>query len=315
MKTVALLDTSICTTNLGDQIIMESVREEMEALLPGAFSLNLQTHDYMHDRSYQLLSLSDYIIVGGTNLLSSNMNHYNQWKIGIRDYFKLRGVILLGVGWWQYQQKPNFYTRQLLGKVLHPTFLHSVRDEFTKNMLVDNNIAKAVNTSCITMWRLDEEKLTSLDYEANSVILTLTDYKPNVLVDKEIVRILKKKYRKVYYWIQGQGDFIYSRKVFDEGDVEYIDPNLKAFDDFIVSNPAVDFIGTRLHAGIRCLQKGIRTLIIGVDNRAIEIARDTGLPVVNRDSIGDVEDRILNGWDINLRLNHEAINIWRKQFE
>jgi hypothetical protein len=42
----------------------------------------------------------------------------------------------------------------------------------------------------------------------------------------------------------------------------------------------VDFVGARLHGGIRALQRGRRTLTIALDNRAREIAGDTGMPVV-----------------------------------
>ncbi len=51
---------------------------------------------------------------------------------------------------------------------------------------------------------------------------------------------------------------------------------------FLASGTPVDYIGTRLHGGVFCLLRGKRSLIVEVDNRATEIARDTGLPTVKR---------------------------------
>ena len=44
----------------------------------------------------------------------------------------------------------------------------------------------------------------------------------------------------------------------------------------------VDYVGTRLHAGIFALNHKVRSIIVAVDNRAIEIAKDTNLPIVRR---------------------------------
>ena len=54
--------------------------------------------------------------------------------VGISNFrlpLRLRDLILLAVGWWQYQDGINDYTRLLLGRILHRTRLHSVRDAYT----------------------------------------------------------------------------------------------------------------------------------------------------------------------------------------
>ena len=76
----------------------------------------------------------------------------------------------------------------------------------------------------------------------------------------------------------------------------------------------MDFVGTRLHGGIRALQKGHRTLIIGIDNRAIEINRDTGLPVLNSEEMNRLPDIIEARYDTKIDLNTANIRTFLAQF-
>ena len=48
-------------------------------------------------------------------------------------------------------------------------------------------------------------------------------------------------------------------------------------------------VGTRLHAGIRALQKGNQALILSVDNRATEINKDINIPVISRFDLAQIE--------------------------
>ena len=56
----------------------------------------------------------------------------------------------------------------------------------------------------------------------------------------------------------------------------------------------IDYVGTRLHAGIRALQHKKRTIIIGIDNRAIEKAKDFNLTVIDRKNIKNNGSSILS---------------------
>ena len=75
------------------------------------------------------------------------------------------------------------------------------------------------------------------------------------------------------------------------------------------------YVGTRLHCGARFLQQGRNALIIAVDNRAAEIKKDTGLPVVLRNDFETIRSWLegLTDWaPINLPL--DAIKQWKQQF-
>ena len=192
---ITIMDTSICSANVGDYIIMDSVRHELNKLFPMYQKIAVPTQEKIHYTSYQRIEGSEYAFVGGTNLLSSNMNKYNQWKINLKDTLFLKDTILMGVGWWQYQEKPNKYTKYLFNKVLNKTVMHSVRDSYTEKQLKSIGISNVINTACPTMWTLTQEHCKLIpSKKANSVIFTLTDYNVSRELDQALIDVLIKNY-------------------------------------------------------------------------------------------------------------------------
>lgn len=335
---ISVFDTSICTENIGDFIIMKAVRRELADLFPDEYHVNIPTHDVLGPEAIRLLKESRYGIVGGTNLLSSNMEpapkrgtfrhkfrrflrpsveRCNQWRLTREDRRLLPGkLILLGVGWWQYQSPPLPYTRALLRSVLHAEMLHSVRDEYTSDMLKAAGFKNVLNTSCVTLWRLDADHLAKVPTgKAPEVISTLTDYKPAPELDRKMLVTLLSNYEKVHLWIQGSKDRAYAASIGGDLPLSFISPNLPAFDLLLQRAPAIDYVGTRLHAGIRALQMCRRALIVSVDNRATEISRDTGLPVLERFAVDSLSERINTNEPIRLKLPWDNILRWREQFK
>lgn len=312
MKRIVLFDTSVASSNLGDQIIMDAARKVLAKSFPDAFFLSIQTHDSISRASYKLLQGSQLAIICGTNLLSSNMNIYNQWKVNLFDTAFVKGVILLGVGWWQYQPSPNLYTRLLLKRLLANRRLHSVRDDYTKKQLEAVGITNVVNTACPTMWSLTPEHCRTItSTKAASVVVTLTEYNQKPEFDKPFVQLLRKLYNRIYFWPQQPGDFSYMKLIADH-DVHFVPPTIDALDR-VLEEEDVDYVGTRLHAGIRALQKRKRSLILAVDNRAKEIAADTNLPVLPREDLSSIESRLTGPIVPDIRLPTAAIQRWTKQ--
>jgi len=112
-------------------------------------------------------------------------------------------------------------------------------------------------------------------------------------------------------WIQGSKDRAYIESL--TSDVQYIAPKLSAFDTFL-EKESCEYVGTRLHAGIRALQKRRKALIIGIDNRAIEMRNDIGLNVLERQRIDLLEEKIHEEMSVKLYLNTGAIQRWKTQF-
>ena len=59
-----------------------------------------------------------------------------------------------------------------------------------------------------------------------------------------------------------------------------------------------------------------RSIIIAVDNRAIEISNDTNLPSVKRENIKDeLENLIVSDFKTEIKLPMENIKRWKSQFK
>ena len=129
---IALFDPSIASANLGDEIIREAVLRELRTLIPDQHIIFLPTQERAGLRSQRLAGKARWRIVGGTNLLSSHMLRYRQWQVGLVNSARLGPVILMGVGWWQYQNAPDLYTRMVLRRLLSRAGVHAARDEYTR---------------------------------------------------------------------------------------------------------------------------------------------------------------------------------------
>ena len=314
MKKIVLYNPALSTLNLGDQVIFDAVAATLKRFFPTAFYVEISTHLPVSKWYMELLADADLRFVCGTNLLSSTMNRFRQWNV---DQWTARCVgptVLVGVGWWQYQGRPNLYSRLLIRRLLSHMHLHSVRDNYTVEKLRGLGIENVVNTGCPTMWGLTPRHCEAIARsKADSVIFTLTDYKPAPESDRQFLAILKNAYRRVRFWTQGWGDLEYFRSLTPDDAIEVIPPSVAAFDR-AVDEEKVDYVGTRLHAGIRALQHSRRTLILGVDNRALEKQRDFNLSVLDRRRLDELEARLHGEIKTEILLPVAGIERWRSQF-
>jgi polysaccharide pyruvyl transferase WcaK-like protein len=144
----------------------------------------------------------------------------------------------------------------------------------------------------------------------------VTDYRPDLQHDRALINLLFARYERVHVWLQGQGDDAYLRSLLGQSyDRLHVIPHAyDAFEAFLTSGIVFDYVGTRLHGGIRCINAGRRALIITVDNRAIELAADIGLPTVQRGNIAAVDDWITQSEAVQLRLPVDKMRTWSRQF-
>lgn len=316
---VCLFDPGIAThdgapsSNLGNLVIQDAVNREVERVLPGHEIVRISTFQTPDPESRWALRRAEWILVGGTNILTSEMDKYRQWVISIRHAIHVRKAILLGAGWWKYQSAPNWYTRFFLRLLLSGKSVHSVRDNYTLGMLATAGWRNAVNTSCPTMWPLDQKNES--DYpasKAGNVLVMLTDYARDPEADRRLLELLCASYDKVYAWPQGMEDQAYLRDF--AAPIEILPRTMEALERVVTRNGPVDYIGTRLHGGIYCLNRGVRSLILEVDNRAAEIAKDTGLLTARRDDFARIERWIREPLPFRIDLDQQAISKWRGQF-
>lgn len=315
-RLVSLLDTSVCNANLGNQIIIKSITRELEMLFPNDFLMRLQYGEPFGTQSLFYLRKSHFAFFGGTNSLSSQMNRYSQMGFRLRDTFTYSGLVLLGLGWWQYQAAPNTYTRIFLRRLLSSKFLHSIRDQYTCDMLAKIGIENTLNTSCPTVWDLTKEHCASIPQaKSESVVTTITDYSRSPNDDIQMIKTLLKQYDNVYLWLQGFDDFSYleSLGVLANDNLHLVSPRLESYERLLETH-SLDYIGTRLHAGIKAIQHGKRALILGVDNRAREIAKDINLNVAPRSDTASIDRFIENPYRTVIKIPSSAIHEWRTQF-
>jgi hypothetical protein len=95
---------------------------------------------------------------------------------------------------------------------------------------------------------------------------------------------------------------------------DVLDHSLNALDEFLSHHENAHYIGTRLHCGIHCLCRGLKSLILQVDNRAAEISKDTGLLTCQRGDLGAANRWITCAVYPELKLPLENITLWKNAF-
>lgn len=317
MKKVIIYNPSITTLNIGDKIIFESVMENIQPIIEDAFTIHVSTHLPVSSVFADLLEVADYKFVCGTNLLRNMLDRrFRQWDINCFNAKKLGPCTLIGVGW----QKDKFpftpYTKHLYKKILSQNTIHSVRDEYTKERLQRIGFDNVINTGCPTMWKLTKDFCCTIPTtKAENVVFTLTDYKPNASKDREIIDILSKEYKTVYLWLQGSEDYKYAKELEILDKVQIVSPSLEAYDKLLESDN-IEYIGTRLHGGVRALQHKKRTTILAVDGRAIEKKKDFNLPVEIRNDMSkdSMNHLIYDERKTEIVIPEDNIKLWKKQF-
>jgi hypothetical protein len=309
---INVFDTAIDSDNLGDGIIMDSVWKVLKDLFPQAEFLRTPTHRRATLAEIRAGRRAPLSIVGGTNILKSHMLIRGNWRITPLDYLSWRNIVLMGVGWQQYGGESDAATRLFFRTVLSKTGLQSVRDMHTHGHL-RQHVPGVIYTGCPTMWEFNELKCRKIAVrKARDAIFAVTYYRPAPAEDRRLFELLKRKYERVYFWPQQALDVPYMRELGVSGFVP-IRPDVAEYDRLLAEGD-VDFVGARLHGGIRALQHGRRALIIPVDNRATEIGKSTALPVISREDIGAIERWIDDPQPTRIDMPWAAIERWKAQF-
>ncbi len=314
---IVVFNTSTNTDNLGDFIIMNYCNKVLYELFGERKYIDISTHRIPSTDDEKMIRGTKYKFVCGTNILTSHIEQWWNWRlpIGLRGKLPYRNVILLGVGWGTYQDECSDYSKLIYRSLLNPSVMHSVRDQYTEEKLKAAGIKNVINTGCPTMWNLTSEFCSKIPRKkASDVITTITDYRRNIDCDNLMLEILARNYRKVYLWIQGKKDEEYLAMLKKPSNLIVIPRNLKLYEDRL-NRGNVDYVGTRLHAGIFALNHKIRSIIIAVDNRAIEIAKDTNMPIILRDNISEMlENMIQDTFNTEIMINKGNIEFFKAQF-
>jgi polysaccharide pyruvyl transferase WcaK-like protein len=93
----------------------------------------------------------------------------------------------------------------------------------------------------------------------------------------------------------------------------FLPPSLQALDHLLETEEDLDYVGNRLHAGIRAMQKGRRTVIVEIDNRARAMSEDFDVPTVARQDMEKLAAMIAGPFETHIKLPTQAIERWRDQ--
>jgi len=313
--TVSVFDITVCDWNIGNRIIMEAVYRELYELFPSETLISLPYCEPFSPMTLDYIQKSKHLFFGGGNVLASDVADLSLfWGIRKENLPQVNKTVLMGVGWWKYQHKPSREVSAMLQSSLHRHDQHSVRDTYTKDMLAVAGIANVLVTGCPSMWSLSPEFCRAIPEEkAGEVLCTFSaDYAQDMTRDKKILQALARQYKMIYVWPQGPRDGAYVRQL---GVPCHVLPaNISALDRFLAEAGAVDYVGTRLHAGVKALQHGKRSLIVAIDNRAREQRRDFNFPVILDSELDELDDWIKARRPCEIRLPYEAINQWKSQY-
>lgn len=323
MKTAVLLDTSIASNNMGDEIIMQSAENYLEQrLLNGYYKLRYPTHtnaftffSSRHWEKAEIVRAADLKLIFGTDLLCKDMFHpINLWNINLFNSSPLKGTVTVGCGCSLESKKHiDLYTRRLYDKVLSHEYMHSTRDQETKEFLEELGFSVVV-TGCPTLWSLTPDFCKTIPHmKAESVVFTLSGTAKDYKRDQYLIDILIKNYNKVYYWVQTIFDLDYLRELNNTETIKVLNYDLKQYDKFLSSHN-VDYVGIRLHGGIYAMQHGRRSIIIAIDHRARNINLNNHLNCIERAAIEEIDEMINSSIETNVFVDYKKIENWLKQF-
>lgn len=324
MKSIVEFDTAIGTSNLGDEIILQCLENELGFLLDESFIMRFGTHVKNLDlkkylfgsQKLQFAYEADFKIIMGTNLLSRDIKGTQaQWPIGGLDSWLYKDCIMAGVGTTLGEGTTTKYSKKIYNRILRKDFYHSVRDEESKKLLEDMGF-KAINTGCPTLWKFTPEFCKQIPTKkSNKVIFSLSGYKAqrNRKNDKALIDILRENYDEIIFWCQTSRDELYLDTFENVEDI----PRIYSLEKYaqILDEGNVDYVGTRLHGGVYAMQHKVRSIIISIDHRARGFHDTNNLVICERDEINEKLADMINGEIVtDIKLMQENIDFWKEQF-
>jgi len=313
VRHVHLLDTSISSGNRGDDIIVDFARRHLMSAVGDSFLSTSSSHDGLGRYSRKLAARADVAFLLGSNALAADYRGRKfHWRVTWRDIPALaEKVVLLGVGAHKDFDRVNPRQISFLRKVLSPRHIHSVRDAQAGQILERCGL-EFINTSCPTLWGYATVQ-PEMRRNPKVACFTLTAGKPQPS-DRYLIQTLSECYERVLFWPQQEPDLAYMEQIRGAARIEVIAGNLAAYDATLASERP-DYVGTRLHGGIRAMSYGCRTLVLSIDNRASALGAEAGVPVLARTRLeADLVERISSNTPARITVDAAGVARFLEQF-
>ncbi len=324
MTRIILIDPSVGTSNIGDQIIYESIAKHMDFLFKNHFVVRYSSHTPLV-HLHQLLKTNfitkncdsaQFKFLGGSSILKGNLLKYTlDWNVNIFTSSLYKDSICIGARVeGDSFSIPNLYTRKVYDRILSKDYIHSVRDDRAKVFLESMGF-KAINTGCPTTWDLTSQHCAKIPTKKSErAIFTLTDYRPDRGADEQLLTTLLKNYRDVIFWPQAAYDLEYFKTLPKSNQCKVLGPSLNAYREILKAGD-IDYVGTRLHAGIFAMQYAAKSIIIGIDNRARDMAKSFNINFLDRCNINQLDKQINTRFSTDIGQFSKNIEEWKKQFK
>lgn len=324
MKKIIIFDTVIGTGNLGDIVIQSSLEEHLRPFFRKCFVARYATHlknfnmlTYLRLRAKRKYANEcDCKLIMGTNLLSYDIfNTRRQWQIGLLTWPLYKNSVLAGVGTTQSGKSLTSYSRFIYKRILSKKYIHSVRDDESCKLLESMGI-RAINTGCPTLWKLTPEHCAQIPQgKSERCVFSLSGFKDQLdrKKDGQLLKILRKNYRKLYFWCQTTEDEKYLDSFKNTSGIERI-YNLETYAE-LLDKGNIDYVGTRLHGGIYALQHKVRTIIIAIDHRTRGFKETNNIVCLERDNINELDSLINSSFKTEIVLKQKNIDLWKSQFD
>lgn len=328
-KYITILDPSLKNNdgdpsgNIGDLIIYDFIKDILAKIFPNHRIKRISTHVPFSKKEKTIINHSSYTFVGGTNILTSDIRNFPRLtpikKKGFYFFPGIKDVILLGTGWSSYEDKIDWATKLYYNNILKKNKIHAVRDVYSQKQLENAGFKNILHTSCPSTWSLDTSFINKFNKDYKEILFTLNSYYPNAKEDNLLLEaILTASAEKNYFFPQTKEDseYLVTLPAFKNNisKITFLNHSIKEFLN-ITSSSEINYIGNRLHGGIRCLAFNKPTLIISVDNRATEMGKSINLNVVERNNITQVKKWLSNEFiPTQLKLPKDNINRWIAQF-
>ena len=231
---IGVLDTSIASANAGDSIIMQAALRELDACLPVAEVPLRHARETLRNELHLQRQVA-FNVACGTNRLHSHMAIVKQWHVGLLAAGWMKPVVLLGVGWRsRHRGKRRSTPAGSCERFCPATPSIPCGIPIPGGGWRKIGVGNVAVTGCPTMWPLTPELCGDIPAEqGEAVVATLTDYSRDPNRDGQLIDLLTRAYRQVYFWCQGAGDLAYLSSLGKTGAVELIGANLTAFDQLL----------------------------------------------------------------------------------
>jgi polysaccharide pyruvyl transferase WcaK-like protein len=317
-KKLTFITPALPLTNLGDKVIYDSCKSELGKYLDSELIFK-GSSKHINSTTRTSIKNSELTFVLGSNLLDFKFHFFGVNQLGFKfvDYFVFKNIVFMGVGFRIYFKNFDFIIKFLYRILFKKSkFKHSVRDTYTFNKLKEIGINNLIMTSCPTLWNLPD--IINNTFTLNNVLITLTDYNKNINYDIIFLTKIFSLYKRIFFIPCSRSDLIYFEFLLKKINVNKEKVTiLKSKLELIVElkkSIQFDYIGTRLHIGIFCLNLNIPTKIISIDNRAFEIHKDTNIPIIKREEIENIYDEIISCGFLKITLPRNNIKLWINQF-